>query len=124
MRSFRLIMLFSTVLLSCQDGNKTKETNSKIINELNQAEIRKGDRTIALTGATLIDGRGGDPLSDALVIIQNDVIEFAGKANQREIPEGAEVVDVKGLTILPGLIDAHYHNGYSQVMPQLFLSRG
>ncbi|MEX1239901.1 MAG: amidohydrolase family protein [Cyclobacteriaceae bacterium] len=119
-----LMIVPLSVLLSCQDGDKSKETNSKIIQELNRAEIRAGERVIALVGATLIDGNGGEPLQNATVIIRNNVIEFAGKAEDQGMHEGAEEIDVKGMTILPGLIDAHYHNGYSTTMPPVFLSRG
>ena len=112
------------VLLSCKDGDKSNETNSKIIQELNSEEIRAGERVIALVGATLIDGNGGEPLRDAVVVVRNKVIEFCGKRGDGEVPAEAETIDVSGLTILPGLIDAHYHNGYSKTMPPLVLRRG
>ena len=117
------ILLFA-LLFSCQDGYKSKQKASKVIKELNLAEIAKGDRTIALTGATLIDGRGGEPLNNAVVIVRNEVIDYAGPADGTDIPTDAEIVDLDGLTMLPGLIDAHYHNDYSKVMPPLFLSKG
>lgn len=117
-------VLCFVVLLSCQDAPKSTETNLKIIHELNEGEIPAGDRVIVLTGATLIDGTGGEPVANARVVIRDARIESAGNAADIEIPEEAEVIDVKGLTMLPGLIDAHYHNGYSQVMPPLFLQRG
>jgi imidazolonepropionase-like amidohydrolase len=123
--TFRFLTFLSLlILLSCGESGKTRESNSKTINELNQAEITKGDRTIALTGATLIDGLGNEPVTNAQIIIKGNVIDFVGRVGDRDIPEGAEVVDARGLTILPGLIDAHYHNGYSKVMPPLFLARG
>lgn len=117
-------ILIVALLFSCQDSDKGKQKTSKVIKELNLAEIPKGDRTIALTGATLIDGRGGDPLKNAVVIVRNEVIHYAGPGEGTDIPGEAEVVDLKGLTMLPGLIDAHYHNDYSKVMPPLFLSKG
>ncbi|MEX2233214.1 MAG: amidohydrolase family protein [Cyclobacteriaceae bacterium] len=125
MKKVKYLLIFClAVLLSCQDGPKSTETRSKIIHELNEREIRAGDKIIALVGATLIDGRGGAPVENASVVIKNNIIEYVGRSGDDEIPSEAEVIDVKGLTILPGLIDAHYHNGYSQVMPPLFLSRG
>jgi hypothetical protein len=117
-------ILIVALLFSCQDSDKGKQKASKVIKELNLAEIAKGDRTIALTGATLIDGRGGEPLKNALVIVRNEAIHYAGPAEGTDIPREAEVVELKGLTMLPGLIDAHYHNDYSKVMPPLFLSKG
>jgi imidazolonepropionase-like amidohydrolase len=112
------------VLVSCDGGHKSTETNSKIIHELNEREIRAGNKVIALVGARLIDGKGSEPLQNATVVIKNNTIEYAGVSDNDEVPEGAEVIDAKGLTLVPGLIDAHYHNDYSQVMPPLFLSKG
>jgi imidazolonepropionase-like amidohydrolase len=118
-----LVIILLAVFFSCQKGSKSNETNSKIIHELNEREIPAGDRLVALVGATLIDGRGGAPVADSRVIIRNNRIQAAGDA-EVEIPDDAEVVDAKGLTVLPGLIDAHYHNGFNKEMPSLFLSHG
>jgi imidazolonepropionase-like amidohydrolase len=63
----------------------------------------------ALTGATLIDGRGGAPVPNANVILRNGKIDCAGTAAQCPIPGGIDVSDVKGMWITPGLIDAHVH---------------
>jgi imidazolonepropionase-like amidohydrolase len=60
----------------------------------------------ALTGATLIDGRGGAPIANANVIVREGKIDCAG---QCPIPEGIDVTDVRGMWITPGLIDAHVH---------------
>jgi predicted amidohydrolase YtcJ len=43
------------------------------------------------------------------VIIEGERISTAGERNQVEIPEDAEVIDVSGMTVIPGLIDAHHH---------------
>lgn len=118
-----LVLIFLAVLFSCEDNSKSSEANSKIIHELNEREIGRGDRLIALVGATLIDGRGGMPVKNSRVIIKDNQIQAAGGADVG-IPDDAEVIDVKGLTLLPGLIDAHYHNGYNKEMPSLFLSHG
>ncbi|HEV7487514.1 MAG TPA: amidohydrolase family protein [Thermoanaerobaculia bacterium] len=63
----------------------------------------------ALTGATLIDGRGGVPIANANVILRDGKIDCAGTAAQCPVPEGIDVTDVRGLWIMPGLIDAHVH---------------
>lgn len=118
------LILLSLLLSSCDDSPKNNETNPKTINELNQAEIAKGDRTIALTGATLIDGTGAAPLENSLVIIRNNVIDYAGSADEDKIPENAEVVNLSGLTLLPGLIDAHYHDEDSDTLTTLYLRNG
>jgi len=63
----------------------------------------------ALTGATLIDGRGGVPIANANVILRDGKIDCAGTAVQCPVPEGIDVTDVRGLWVMPGLIDAHVH---------------
>lgn len=63
----------------------------------------------ALTGATLIDGRGGAPLANANVILRDGKIDCAGSTARCPVPEGVDVTDVKGMWIAPGLIDAHVH---------------
>ena len=67
---------------------------------------REGAAT-AYTGATLIDGTGGAPVPNAVVLINGNQIVAAGA--DIAIPEGTEVVDASGKWITPGLIDAHVH---------------
>jgi imidazolonepropionase-like amidohydrolase len=67
------------------------------------------DRVIALEGATLIDGAGGAPKADALIIIRNGHIETIARVNEIPIPKSAERINLAGKTIIPGLIDAHAH---------------
>jgi N-acyl-D-aspartate/D-glutamate deacylase len=65
---------------------------------------------IAITGGTLIDGSGRAPIPDAVVIIKRDSIVAAGRRGQIKIPEGARVVDARGLIVAPGFIDTHNHS--------------
>jgi imidazolonepropionase-like amidohydrolase len=62
---------------------------------------------IALEGATLIDGIGGPPKRDALILIRDGKIEQVARVNEIPVPRGAEQIDLLGKTIIPGLIDAH-----------------
>lgn len=65
---------------------------------------------VALTHVRLIDGNGGPPLDDALVVVEGDRIVTVG-AGDTAIPEGANVLDARGRTIIPGLISDHSHVG-------------
>ena len=68
--------------------------------------------TLTLTGATLIDGTGADPVERANVVIEGDRIASAGRSPARaDASRGGEAIDCSGLTVLPGLIDAHAHLG-------------
>jgi imidazolonepropionase-like amidohydrolase len=78
------------------------------------AEISKGipgshSATLAIVGATLIDGTGAAPLPDSAVVIRDGRILAAGPRTSVKIPRHAHVVDAKGKFILPGLWDMHAH---------------
>ncbi len=62
-----------------------------------------------LVGGTLIDGTGASPVQDSVVILNDDYIVAVGKLDETPIPEGSEVYDITGKTIMPGLIDSHCH---------------
>lgn len=79
-------------------------------------------RPLAIVGGTLIDGSGRAPVEDAAVVIQNGRIQVVGKRGEVKVPEGAEVIDAKGKSILPGLIDGHCH--YRDWMGELYLAYG
>ncbi len=63
----------------------------------------------AITGATLIDGRGGAPVANANVILRDGKVDCAGTAAQCPLPAGIAVTDARGMWITPGLIDSHVH---------------
>lgn len=70
----------------------------------------------ALVGGTLIDGFGGKPLANSVVIIENERIKTIGQVGRVEIPKGAEVISTEGMSVMPGLWDMHVHlyiNGHS-----------
>lgn len=77
-----------------------------------RADGGSAGRPVALVGATLVDGTGGSPVEDAVVLIEGDRIVCAGARSDCPVPKGARVVDLTGRWIAPGLIDAHVH--YSQ----------
>ena len=68
---------------------------------------------IALTGGTLIDGTGGAPLRDSVVLIRGERIERVGTVTSLPIPAEYERVSTEGMTVLPGLWDMHVHLIYS-----------
>lgn len=65
--------------------------------------------SIALVGATILDGTGGPAQLNGNLIIENDRIACVGSATECPVPGYAEVVDVEGKWITPGLIDTHVH---------------
>jgi len=64
---------------------------------------------LVLRGGTLIDGTGRAPLRDATIVIEDGRVEALTTGAAATWPSSAEVLDVSGMTILPGLIDCHDH---------------
>jgi imidazolonepropionase-like amidohydrolase len=64
---------------------------------------------IVLNGGTLIDGTGAAPVKQSAVVIRNGRIETVGTAGAPTWPKDADVIDLSGKTVLPGLIDCHDH---------------
>lgn len=61
-----------------------------------------------ITGVTLIDGTGRDPVADASLVIDDDG-RIAAVGQIAQLPRGADVIDGAGATLMPGLVDAHVH---------------
>jgi imidazolonepropionase-like amidohydrolase len=70
-----------------------------------------------LDNAKLIDGTGAAPVDGASIVIENDTIVFAGRlaTGDRPKPGDAEIVDVAGRAVIPGLVEAHIHLSYNNV---------
>jgi Amidohydrolase family len=79
-------------------------------------------RPIAIVGGTLIDGTGGAAVTDSVVVIRDGKFQEVGDRSKVSIPQGAEVVEAKGKSVLPGLIDGHCH--YRDWMGEIYLAYG
>lgn len=63
----------------------------------------------AIVGATLVDGRGGRPVTNANVVLRAGKIDCAGTAAECPVPADVEVTTASGMWLTPGLADAHVH---------------
>src|SRR4030095_6764131 len=57
----------------------------------------------------LFDSEAGRMLTNQVIVVNGDMITAVGPANLVQVPPGAEVIDLSGATVIPGLIDAHVH---------------
>ena len=115
-------LLILCALVNAQPARRDAMKTS--LREVNKVAQRAPTSEIAIVGATLIDGRGGPAIEDSIVVVRADRIVSVGKRNALKVPAGAEVVDAKGLTLLPGLIDSHFHIDGDDPLPALYLSHG
>jgi imidazolonepropionase-like amidohydrolase len=64
---------------------------------------------LAITNIRLIDGTGRDPIENTSIIIDGNHIKNVGPVT--DYPDNTNIVDLRGLTVIPGLIDCHLHLG-------------
>jgi hypothetical protein len=98
------VALFATSYLAAADPQTWSG-----LREINPPARPEATRVTAITGVTLIDGRGGETLSDSVVIIRGDKIATVGARATVKIPPEAERIDAAGQFLLPGMLDAHLH---------------
>ncbi|MFO0843652.1 MAG: hypothetical protein U0797_14855 [Gemmataceae bacterium] len=78
--------------------------------------MRTATGTTVIRNGQLIDGTGKPPVRDAAVVVQDGRIAYAGPvAGAPPLPPDAARIDARGGTILPGLVEAHYHPTYFNV---------
>lgn len=70
--------------------------------------------------ARVVTMRGDEVLERGVIVVENDRIKTVGPKGKVEVPPGAQVVDLAGRTVIPGLFDAHAHLHYStlDIFPQ------
>ena len=66
-------------------------------------------RKIALVGGTLIDGNGGRPIRNSVILIDGERITAVGTVDSKAVPSGYQVISTEGMSVLPGLWDMHVH---------------
>lgn len=73
------------------------------------ASARDDARPIALVGGMLLDGYEAAAIARSVVVIEGNRIVAAGSRADVEIPANAWIIDTRGKTVLPGLMDLHLH---------------
>jgi imidazolonepropionase-like amidohydrolase len=79
---------------------------------------------VAIVGGRLIDGFGGLPLENSVVLVTGNRITAIGPEHSVKVPADARVIDANGMTVLPGLWESHGHLQHvGQGTPAEFLQR-
>lgn len=92
-------------LVKAQEARAAEREKSQVAR---LAHPPKGSRLV-LTGARLLDPASGTVRSGTTVVVTGDRITAVGPDGQVALPAGAERVDAKGRTLMPGLWDMHVH---------------
>lgn len=84
------------------------------------ADYAKPAGVTVLSGARLITMKGDEVVEDGVVVVNGNRIEAIGPRGSVTVPAGARVIDMTGKTIIPGLVDAHWHGrmGADEIIPQ------
>ncbi len=84
------------------------------------ADYARPSGVTVLSGARLITMKGEEVIEDGVVVINGNRIEAIGPRGSVTVPAGARVMDMAGKTIIPGLVDAHWHGrmGSDEIIPQ------
>jgi imidazolonepropionase-like amidohydrolase len=78
--------------------------------------MKTASGTTLIHDGRLIDGRGGPPVADAAVVVVDGRIAYAGPRRAAPaVPPDARRIDARGGTIMPGLVEAHFHATYFNV---------
>lgn len=73
------------------------------------AACSQASPTLVIRGATLVDGTGGAPIEDGILVVSGERVQCLGGRGDCPTPAGADQVDADGFWIIPGLIDTHAH---------------
>lgn len=86
------------------------DVQARMLTEVNPPKVPFNQNPIAILGGLLIDGTGREVIENAIVLVERNRIMAVGRHGEINIPKNADLVDASGYTIMPGLIDAHFHN--------------
>ncbi|HXU83043.1 MAG TPA: amidohydrolase, partial [Polyangia bacterium] len=85
-----------------------------------EAQSDRPTGTVALVGGRIITMKGEEVLEDGTVVVEGNRIRAVGPRGQVQVPAGAHVIDAKGKTLIPGLVDVHWHGtfGTDDIIPE------
>jgi imidazolonepropionase-like amidohydrolase/Tol biopolymer transport system component len=75
---------------------------------------------IAITGARIVTMKGDEVIADGTIVVDGNRITAVGPTERVLVPAGARIVDAHGKTLIPGIVDVHWHGGMGDdgIIPQ------
>ncbi len=113
--------------LSCSDivtGDSPTKTSLQDIKAINEDELPRNRVSFAIIHGKIITGDGASVIEDGYILVKDGIINRVGPYEAGEIPEEVNLVDATGYTLLPGLIDAHFHLNSLDSLPTVILEKG
>jgi len=85
-----------------------------------EQDLDKPDGKIAIAGVRIITMNGDEVIEDGVIVIDGNRISAVGPRIEVRIPDDAETLLAGGMTVMPGIVDAHWHGpqGSSEIIPQ------
>lgn len=76
--------------------------------------------TVVFEGGRIVTMKGDEVIENGVLVVTGNRIQAIGRAGEVAIPAGAYKVDAKGKTLIPGLVDVHFHASYGsdEIVPQ------
>ncbi|WP_051504091.1 amidohydrolase family protein [Sphingomonas jaspsi] len=111
--------VYGQTLAGAGDFKGGKQATAPLLANLSFAAAEaKPTGRVALTGARIVTMRGDEVIENGTILVNGDRIEAIGAGVA--IPAGTQTVDASGKTVIPGLIDAHWHGpmGAERIIPQ------
>jgi len=108
-------ILLLVTFISCKENSKSElavinSTGKQIELTLSVLKyVKYKSKVIALTNATVFDGNGSSVKKNQTLVIVNGYFQSIGQASVINIPENATIINLKGKTIIPGIVGVHNH---------------
>ena len=78
--------------------------------------MKMADHSLLIHNGTIVDGRGAQPVRDGVVLVEAGKLAYVGPAaDAPHVPGSVERIDARGGTIMPGLVEAHFHATYFNI---------
>jgi imidazolonepropionase-like amidohydrolase/Tol biopolymer transport system component len=99
---------------------KPTEPTAKGVDIGFEAAADAPDAHYAVSGARIVSMKGDEVIENGIILVEGNRIRAVGRAGEVSLPPGTRVIDAAGKTIIPGIVDAHWHGSFGQdeIVPQ------